>query len=163
MEVASDSGTSAMDSLDEQKRLAIAAIQRDLHASSMRAMAHGAAALFSSGSLSDVKQEPTEWDDLDDDNDSDEDVMILPEEVVKSKPAADGKPKQSPQTSQAVPDHYSLQQQQQQQSLPQPQPGQGQVPRCPDKRRSTVFRFRNLVRLRNLFRFLNLFRFWSRY
>uniref|UniRef100_A0A182UCE0 BTB domain-containing protein n=1 Tax=Anopheles melas TaxID=34690 RepID=A0A182UCE0_9DIPT len=80
-EVASDSGTSAMDSLDEQKRLAIAAIQRDLHASSMRAMAHGAAALFSSGSLSDVKQEPTEWDDLDDDNDSDEDVMILPEEV----------------------------------------------------------------------------------
>ncbi|XP_050074292.1 protein bric-a-brac 1-like [Anopheles maculipalpis] len=111
-ELASDSGTSALDSLDEQKRLAIAAIQRDLHASSMRAMAHGAAALFSS-SLSDVKREPTEWDDLDDDNDSDGDVMILPEEVVKSKLASDGKAKA--QTSQTSIEHYSLQQQQQQQ------------------------------------------------
>uniref|UniRef100_A0A182SBK6 C2H2-type domain-containing protein n=1 Tax=Anopheles maculatus TaxID=74869 RepID=A0A182SBK6_9DIPT len=116
-EMASDSGTSALDSLDEQKRLAIAAIQRDLHASSMRAMAHGAAALFSS-SLSDVKQEPTEWDDLDDDNDSDEDVMILPEEVVKSKLATDGKAKQSAQTSQASSDHYALPPQHQPQQPP---------------------------------------------
>uniref|UniRef100_A0A182K5B8 BTB domain-containing protein n=1 Tax=Anopheles christyi TaxID=43041 RepID=A0A182K5B8_9DIPT len=130
-EVASDSGTSALDALDEQKRLAIAAIQRDLHASSMRAMAHGAAALFSS-SISDVKQEPTEWDDLDDDNDSDEDVMILPEEVVKSKPPSEVKAKQSPQTSQAPPDHYPLAQQQQQPLQPsqqlQPQLLLGQGP-----------------------------------
>uniref|UniRef100_A0A182MKU6 BTB domain-containing protein n=1 Tax=Anopheles culicifacies TaxID=139723 RepID=A0A182MKU6_9DIPT len=119
-EMASDSGTSALDALDEQKRLAIAAIQRDLHASSMRAMAHGAAALFSS-SLSDVKQEPTEWDDLDDDNDSDEDVMILPEEAVKAKLATDGKPSPSAQISQAA-EHYSLQHQ------PQPQLLVGQGP-----------------------------------
>ncbi|XP_058121758.1 uncharacterized protein LOC131294829 isoform X1 [Anopheles ziemanni] len=99
-EVASDSGTSALDSLDEQKRLAIAAIQRDLHASSMRAMAHGAAALFSS-SMSDVKQEPTEWDDLDDDNDSDEDVMILPEEAIKSNDTQDGN-QQQPLQSMAI-------------------------------------------------------------
>uniref|UniRef100_A0A4Y0BVS0 BTB domain-containing protein n=1 Tax=Anopheles funestus TaxID=62324 RepID=A0A4Y0BVS0_ANOFN len=108
-EMASDSGTSALDALDEQKRLAIAAIQRDLHASSMRAMAHGAAALFSS-SLSDVKQEPTEWDDLDDDNDSDEDVMILPEEAVKAKLTTEAKPKPTAQTSQAS-EHYTLQHQ----------------------------------------------------
>uniref|UniRef100_A0A182JJM8 BTB domain-containing protein n=1 Tax=Anopheles atroparvus TaxID=41427 RepID=A0A182JJM8_ANOAO len=119
-EVASDSGTSALDSLDEQKRQAIAAIQRDLHASSMRAMAHSAAALFSS-TMSDVKQEPTEWDDLDDDNDSDEDVMILPEEAIKPKANPDEKLLQPEQSMTIVdkgqPSSHSSQQQPMESSL----------------------------------------------
>ncbi|XP_050091498.1 protein bric-a-brac 1-like [Anopheles aquasalis] len=112
-EVASDSGTSALDTLDEQKRLAIAAIQRDLHASSMRAMAHGAAALFSNNVSTEVKHESNEWDDLDGDNDSDEDVMILPDELT-AKPAdgPDEKPNPSAELAEQI---AQLQQQQQQQ------------------------------------------------